>query len=96
MEGGARQVDIAHARQSERAQLPAIEVVPEEVPLILQAGEMVRPEQTQFELVPLQLAVLEMNLNRTQNGFADGFESFQISRARYGTAEGDDAIKVAP
>src|SRR5205814_10714877 len=93
MEAGARQADIAHPRQSERAQLSAIEVVPEEVPLILQAGEVVRPEQTPFELAPLQLAVLEMDLNRTQHGFADSFASFRITRARSGCDECLDAIQ---
>src|ERR1044071_1375524 len=94
MEAGAGQADIAHARQSEGAQLSATEVVPKEVPLILQAGEVVWAKQTQFELATLQLAIVEIDLNRTQNGLADSFESLQMSRTGSGTAEGDDFIEV--
>ena len=96
MKTRARQAHIAHARQRKGPQLPALEIVPEEVPLILEAGEMIGSEKAQFEFATAQLAIFEMDFDRTQHRFADGFKSFQIGRACSGAAERDDAVEIAP
>ena len=99
--GGAPETGLgvaraAHARQGEGADLAPCEVKPKEVPLVLDAAEMIGLDAPAFVPGASELFVFELQLVGVEEGAADGFEDLDVGHGRADAAEGDGGIDVAP
>ena len=92
----ARPARLADAREREGAQLLAREVEAEEIPLVINAAEMIRPHPPDLGRGAAQLAITKFHLGRIEHSVAEQFENFQIGLALPDAAKRDRRVQFAP
>src|SRR5579884_3692110 len=90
---------IADAGQGKGAQLVSIKIVAEQVPLIIDATEVIRPDSARLRARfarGLELAVMEPHFFGAQHCAAEQLEGLQVGQALANAAERDGGIEIAP
>jgi hypothetical protein len=95
-EAGLGVARMAHAREREGADLAAGEIEAEEIPLVLDAAEVVGLDAPGFVPGATEFLVLELEFVGVEERVADDFEELDVGLGRAEAAEGDGGINVAP
>jgi len=90
------QLHLAHARQGKRPQLPAFQILREQVPLIFQTTEVIRPDAARLVAAALQFPIFELQFDAPEHALADSFEQLQIGHAGARAAERDRVLQIVP
>lgn len=93
-EGGFGEGDVFHAGEDEAADVLAHAVEGEEIPLAVDAGEVVGADVAALGSLGLRFPVAELDFAALVQGFADGLEEEQVGGGGLGVAEGDECGHV--
>jgi hypothetical protein len=96
MEAGGGAADGAHALEDEGADLLALEVEAEEVPLVRDAAEVVGADAAGLVGGAFGFFVFELDLAGLDDGFADGLEDVDVGGGGAKAAEGDGGVDLGP
>ena len=86
----------AHPGEGKGAELTADKVESEQVPLVLDTGEVVGLDPADLVAPAFQFAVLELNLVLVENGAAKRFKEFEVGTAVADAAERNGGPDVGP
>src|SRR6187455_3263943 len=86
----------ADARESKSAQLFALEVLGEEVPLIFKTCDVKRSYPPRFVGTALKLSILQFQFHRAQDRLTDRLKKLKIGDTCAGTVERNRLLQIAP
>ena len=72
---------FANPRDGKSPQLLPGQVESEEIPLVIDAAEMIRPHPPLFRRAPAQLAIAKFNLRRVEHRMAQHLEDLEVGLA---------------
>ena len=95
-EGRGAELGIFHPGEDEGAKGVTLEAVADNIPLVLDAGEVVGLEASALVFGGIQFLVVEMQFHAFANSFAGRLEGCEVHRGDLKTSERHQSVEIAP